>query len=168
VNQDRANQNYSSAERLVDYESRWVASNKHLYLLIVGLRSCSALVPPTSQRRTYLRTVCPLTQKSAADVAIFSPAPTRRAIRSRSVRWCEHFCGCSPGASAWLLTDGKNQFPKSAPNEHPMAQSQLAITRSRVRRLDAPLDSLLGSAVEWIRKIDLSLWHCAACSAAIS
>ena len=35
------------------------------------------------QRHTHLRTVCSLTQKSAATVTALSPAATRRAIRSR-------------------------------------------------------------------------------------
>jgi hypothetical protein len=47
------------------------------------LRSRSAISPPTCQRRTHLRTVCSLTQKSAATLTTLSPARTRRAIRSR-------------------------------------------------------------------------------------
>jgi hypothetical protein len=47
------------------------------------LRSSSAVSPPPCQRRTHLRTVCVLTKKSAATLTALSPAPTRRAIRSR-------------------------------------------------------------------------------------
>jgi hypothetical protein len=81
LNQDRSNQDYSSAKRLFDsvkpaQESQWVGSNKDGYLLIVELQSCSA-------RTAYSQASNPFTRRLFGDAKIgcscgdVHPAPTR-------------------------------------------------------------------------------------------